>query len=38
MNPVDREGLMRTLQALISVCEELHQDEKAQYYRKMSVQ
>ncbi len=36
MDPVDREGLNRTFQTLISVCEELNQTEKAQYYRKMS--
>lgn len=38
MDPLDREGLNRTFQALISVCEELNRAEKAQYYRKMSEQ
>ena len=38
LEPLDSEGLMRTIQTLISVCEELNQTEKARYYRKMAEQ
>jgi len=34
MDPVDHEGLQRTIQSLVSVCEEFNETEKASLYRE----
>jgi len=38
MVPVNREALLRTINALISVCEDLNQPGKARAYRKLAEQ
>ncbi len=38
MDPLDREGLIRCINSLVSVCEEFKQSEKAGYYRELDLE